>query len=467
MSKETRTQLDARSFKAKALSMSKKDEVFTLLLSACAFGFAMAWVQFSYHASNYQFAMQPSDSWVFKQAARVAIVAVLLAFPKVAKQKSSDFVGIIICAASAISCSMLTTYALSAQIASLPLAFLCGILCGIAFAVPLAKWIASSLQTSFPSLFLTVSIGSIITGILGWSMSLLPLIGAGGTSAVLPVCALVFLLLFEKKKVAHQVLPDIERPHPNLVYFVSMAIAGGLVWSIIVQNWMPIIELSFLWFFIPCGIAASIIIIAVAKMRVASEIVFSLLVGFCSIVSLFALSPFFSNIVFYSAIFMSAWLLLLFSLAGSVWYGSAYSGRELRVACNSIAIIYLAQFIIRFIICLFDTYDIVLLVTAVVALVLSLMLLLIAQMQQNLPAKASGETVDENSNQHITKIAQKYSLTEREIDVLQLLAKGNSVKGIAEKLVVSENTVKFHRSNIYQKLGISSRQSLIDMINDI
>jgi two-component system, NarL family, response regulator LiaR len=48
-------------------------------------------------------------------------------------------------------------------------------------------------------------------------------------------------------------------------------------------------------------------------------------------------------------------------------------------------------------------------------------------------------------------------LTEREKEVLQLLAKGRANKGIASELVISEKTVKVHVSNILGKLGVSSR----------
>ena len=48
-------------------------------------------------------------------------------------------------------------------------------------------------------------------------------------------------------------------------------------------------------------------------------------------------------------------------------------------------------------------------------------------------------------------------LTERETDVLRLLAQGQSNKEIAHSLNVSEKTVKTHVSNILNKLGVSSR----------
>ncbi|NOH02745.1 MAG: response regulator transcription factor [Chloroflexi bacterium] len=48
-------------------------------------------------------------------------------------------------------------------------------------------------------------------------------------------------------------------------------------------------------------------------------------------------------------------------------------------------------------------------------------------------------------------------LTERETDVLRLLAVGRSNKEIANELIIGEKTVKTHVSNILMKLGLTSR----------
>jgi NarL family two-component system response regulator LiaR len=50
-----------------------------------------------------------------------------------------------------------------------------------------------------------------------------------------------------------------------------------------------------------------------------------------------------------------------------------------------------------------------------------------------------------------------FDLTPRETEVLALVVKGLNNGEIAEKLVVSQSTVKFHVSSILSKLGVSSR----------
>ena len=52
-------------------------------------------------------------------------------------------------------------------------------------------------------------------------------------------------------------------------------------------------------------------------------------------------------------------------------------------------------------------------------------------------------------------------LTNREREVLELLAQGFSNKLIAQRLHISEHTVKFHVSSLYTKLGVSSRAEAV------
>lgn len=53
------------------------------------------------------------------------------------------------------------------------------------------------------------------------------------------------------------------------------------------------------------------------------------------------------------------------------------------------------------------------------------------------------------------------SLTEREVEVLALMAQGLANKNIADRLNISEHTVKFHVSSILAKLAASSRTDAV------
>lgn len=48
-------------------------------------------------------------------------------------------------------------------------------------------------------------------------------------------------------------------------------------------------------------------------------------------------------------------------------------------------------------------------------------------------------------------------LTERELEVLGCMVEGISNSEIADRLIISQGTVKFHVSNIFQKLGVKNR----------
>lgn len=57
-------------------------------------------------------------------------------------------------------------------------------------------------------------------------------------------------------------------------------------------------------------------------------------------------------------------------------------------------------------------------------------------------------------------LKNKYSLTERELEVLSLLWEGATNKEIADELFISINTCKYHISKIYFKLNINSRAQI-------
>ena len=58
-------------------------------------------------------------------------------------------------------------------------------------------------------------------------------------------------------------------------------------------------------------------------------------------------------------------------------------------------------------------------------------------------------------------------LSEREIEVLRLLADGLSNREIARKLFVTVGTVKWHLHNIYGKLGVRSRVQAVSQAREL
>lgn len=61
-------------------------------------------------------------------------------------------------------------------------------------------------------------------------------------------------------------------------------------------------------------------------------------------------------------------------------------------------------------------------------------------------------------------VREHYGLTNREAEVLMLLAEGRSSSYIAGELVLSDNTVRSYVKNIYQKLDVHSKQDAIDFV---
>ena len=54
-------------------------------------------------------------------------------------------------------------------------------------------------------------------------------------------------------------------------------------------------------------------------------------------------------------------------------------------------------------------------------------------------------------------VVQARRLSSRELELLELVARGQTNRGIAEQFWVTETTVKFHLTRIYRKLGVRNR----------
>ncbi len=74
------------------------------------------------------------------------------------------------------------------------------------------------------------------------------------------------------------------------------------------------------------------------------------------------------------------------------------------------------------------------------------------------------EDTDARIAQACEALAARHGLSERELDVMRLLARGKGGQEIQDELVVSRNTVKTHVRHIYRKLDVHSQQELVNLV---
>lgn len=74
---------------------------------------------------------------------------------------------------------------------------------------------------------------------------------------------------------------------------------------------------------------------------------------------------------------------------------------------------------------------------------------------------ARGESLDER----IARLAAQAGLSPRETEVLGFVGRGHSSVYVAKTLLISESTVYTHVRNLYRKLGVGTREELIQLLN--
>lgn len=84
--------------------------------------------------------------------------------------------------------------------------------------------------------------------------------------------------------------------------------------------------------------------------------------------------------------------------------------------------------------------------------------------REGAPAARASEGVDV-LQQAVLQLADERGLSQRQTEVLDLLAHGYDVPSIAKKLFISENTVRTHTKKVYALLDVHSKQEIIDLVN--
>ncbi len=94
-----------------------------------------------------------------------------------------------------------------------------------------------------------------------------------------------------------------------------------------------------------------------------------------------------------------------------------------------------------------------------------------AETQEKQMAASESSTTSPDSTVYQDRLSKQielmridYKLSEREAEVAEMLARGQTVARIAETLFVSENTVRTHSKRIYAKLDVHKKQQLRDLV---
>ena len=74
------------------------------------------------------------------------------------------------------------------------------------------------------------------------------------------------------------------------------------------------------------------------------------------------------------------------------------------------------------------------------------------------------EGASDGHEEAVRRLSSQYDLTQRECDVMRLLSKGHTQKRIAQDLGLSINSVQTYAKSLYRKVGVHSRQDLIDCV---
>lgn len=71
------------------------------------------------------------------------------------------------------------------------------------------------------------------------------------------------------------------------------------------------------------------------------------------------------------------------------------------------------------------------------------------------------EKVAEKHGLNYDGVADRYSLSKREVEVVRLICEGCTNRDIGEKLFISEHTVKDHIKNIMRKMEVATRNEIV------
>lgn len=439
---------------------SESYQVRTVVLGSLSLGLVFSWMTFIWNNDSTIFGIptiSTSVHYIWIQLS-IGISFLLLSLSRNAFNRMTFNIQTAL--AAVLACAAVILHYLNQAVSLSSLVILTSCLSGLAFALLVRSWLFRY-RLAFVPMLMTLAIASGI----GYFLHLV-LMFFGNSAGVVASVALPLvasLSLLKSADVQSLYRPVASRDDRAPIYTAVAIVLGTFAAHLVAYNqWTDSGTLFYITSFVSFGLATLLAILKCPR----EEVVFSLLIVYTSI-CVAAVLIFAGGLpILTDLLFIGSWSLSLYAIAWFSQQDVLMSAHPLQLSLRGLAAVYLA-------VAMANTLGPSISTAAACGLAFVLATSALAIVFIN-ASRTDTERRQEVRSFHdtsaalaaIERIARRGQLTEKEKDVFLYLEEGHTLKKITKMLGITENTAKYHRHNVYQKLGISSRQELIDLVEE-
>jgi DNA-binding CsgD family transcriptional regulator len=443
-------------------ALLQRDTMAAMIQSAIFLGLIWAWYIWIVRAPTTSFSLDAQKAALFYITSLAAPAVVMLVVSRINLTEGNVRMYLVIGAVAAPLCTLLLHAQTTTSAFSESMCLCAGFLGGLVYAILLAGWIRNNLVVDHSLLLITASLASLVMAAGYLLITLLEGQMAKWVPSLFPVLAAFLYPRLHGLVDVKPTLPvTLASPGKRQGFFLaSLFLSGGIAKALLNSSYLAS-QSSAQMACIALASVACIILMGLGYGKAFLDSIFACFIGLtCTLILLSII--FASGIALFSVLVSTcSWFLLVFSICISVYCGATHGKDGYATAFVYLAGIFAAEALIKSSAPMLKANDIAIPTVAVILLALSLVCSIMSRLSSNPVGQREDAVQDDEAR--VTEIARRYLLTERETEVLALLARRYTMKAIAKNLVISENTVKFHQKNIYRKLGVSSKQEIADL----
>lgn len=360
-------------------------------------------------------------------------------------------------------------------------------LCGVALMVLCAVWLeAFIMQDDISAVLIQIVVGYMLYTVLLCAMELLPLFESGLLSLLLLLLSTVVLYAVRHRLPAQRhtgiSIPPDERLtsfSTFLCFFVLVGVVGILHTSVLGSSSESIVAAVPMWVTRAVSMLFFLLIVFLMGQRINPNTVFR--IGFPLLIGILSLLPFFNDAL---GPLTGAVAIACYDVCGMVFFlFLVREGRRLQLSAYLLACIYMIGSNVFLLIGLSIGlglqalnegfgFSLLTMLAFVAIYPLAIVLMMLGRREKavhvgSLPKVVGGDktvTSTDSMEDAAAALALRFDLTRREREILGYLARGRSVRYIAETLVISENTAWTHTKRIYAKMGLHNKQELMSVV---